>query len=162
MTFQPFLLGAAVFGVFAVLLLAVRRGPTTRHPMLILAGGALIAYVGGLIVVPRAGVDLALWAFSAVYWCLVMWFFFVFAGLYKSVSVRILNELLQRPGHRQSYREVMESYLVEESYRGRIDNLVDKGYLALEEGRLHLTEKGRRFAMAVRMLQRLYLIERSG
>src|SRR5205823_13309236 len=102
------------------------------------------------------------WALSAAYWFLVLSFLMVFGAIYKSISLRILLDLLERPQHRDSYEAILDRYVVHESYRDRTRILIAHGLATFGDPGLHLTRRGQRIAVGVSQLQRFFKIKESG
>jgi len=102
------------------------------------------------------------WPLFASYSLLSLTFLLAFGAVYKSISLRILGDLLQRPGRSDDYQGILARYIEEESYRARLSLLLSEGLATREDARLRLTPRGWRLANAVSTLQRFFAIRSSG
>ncbi len=131
-------------------------------PALIVIASAVAAYTAMVIVVTIFRPPFLFWPSSAVYWFLALCFLVAFGAIYKSISLRVLADLLDRPGRQDEYQAISSRYVKHESFHDRVRILVTDGLAVPSENGLVLTEKGRRMAVVVSSLQRLFKIERSG
>ena len=140
----------------------VVRGPARNAPMpavLVL----VFVFAASVFVTAWAGPwNTDPWSALALYWFGAVAYLFVFAGLYKSVSVRLLIDARHTPGGALDLRTVREGYLREESFHGRVKRLVDDGYIAEQSGVLRLTPKGTYVTRVVAPLQALLGVRLSG
>ena len=102
------------------------------------------------------------WDLTSLYWLLVMCHFFVFFGLLKSVSVRVLNDLGKSSTHTLDYQKTLNDYLVNESFKKRIELLQANGMILESNSRFILSKKGERLAKGAYFLQGLFSIKESG
>ena len=101
--------------------------------------------------------------YSATFFCGAMSFLFFWGGLYKSISARIMCDLYRRPDKSLSVDYIYEKYLLTESFKGRLEMLIESDLLARDEKDAYsLTPKGQRFVGRVGFLQRMYKINFSG
>ena len=148
----------------------VHRATTGRTPP-----GSLSAGKGPAVTATSVGIYLAMvgtvaglgrrvlfWPLSASYWFLAFCFLMAFGAIYKSISLRILLDLLDRPNRSESYEAILERYVQHESYQDRLGILVADGLATREHAAFQLTRKGRRIAATAHAVQRLFKIERSG
>jgi len=91
-----------------------------------------------------------------------MAFFFVFFGLLKSVSLRVLIDLLESPAFTIDYHFLLEEYLVKDSFAKRIEILQTRKMVCMEDGKLILLQKGRWAISKVATLQDIFMVKRSG
>ena len=89
-------------------------------------------------------------------------FLMAFGALYKSISLRILLDLLDRPGHAGLYSAILARYVAAESFENRLTVMQENGFAVPTPAGYALTDKGRRLAGLVGVLHRLFAIERSG
>ncbi len=89
-------------------------------------------------------------------------FLMAFGGIYKSISLRILLDLLNRPNRCDRYETILNRYVERESYQGRLRILIGDGLATRVPAGFQLTRKGRRIAAAAHALQRLFKIGTSG
>jgi hypothetical protein len=99
---------------------------------------------------------------SIVFWFTALLFLMAFGALYKSISLRILLDLLDRPGQAGLYSAILGRYVAAESFESRLAVMQENGFAVLTPAGYALTDKGRRLARLVGALHRLFAIERSG
>lgn len=103
-----------------------------------------------------AGVDAA--ALCAVVWIelfLIISYFFVYAGVARSVSVTILARLVEVPEGVVSFDALVEGYRRSSRFADRIA-LMEKNRLVRRDGEtVHLTPRGRVFSRGMCVLSRL-------
>jgi hypothetical protein len=109
-----------------------------------------------------AGESLGFWSYSVTYWFFGACFIVFFGAVFKSISLRILLDLLNRPDRRDSYQRVLETYVIQESYQNRLAVVQAKLLASRVDNCFVLTERGRRLASLIVRLQRAFAIERSG
>lgn len=159
-------LPGAGFGVFLALhLLAWQFLPRPRKGTftLTLAASAALIFVGGAAC-GWGGLPLSptLWISGPIYAFLVMTYFHFYFGLDRSVSVRILGELVQAPGGRLSLEELDRIYPKRAMVTSRMDVLVAKGHVVIEQGWYRCTAKGLRYVRFALYGRRLYNLDASG
>jgi len=91
-----------------------------------------------------------------------MAFLFVFVGLYKSISVRILYDLIQNTDLKLDYNITLNEYLIEESYKKRIDILLKRKMVFVRNGKFLLTDKGKKYIAVYAKVQKVFSINQSG
>lgn len=154
---------AGVAGFISYLLVSMvllRR--SSASPAAVVTLTALAMYPATLAATLLLGWTVAFWPFSAIYWCLSLIFLMIFGAVYKSISLRILLDLLERPGRSDDYAAVLQRYVSEESFERRLRVMLDAGFAARDANGFRLTEKGRRIATIVRGVQAAFAIEASG
>ena len=131
-------------------------------PSRIVIGAAVVVGIvtvaGALVMRPV----IFFWPLFASYSLLSLTFLLVFGAVYKSISLRILGDLLQRPERSDDYQGILARYIEEESYRARLSLLVSEGLAEREDAGFRLTPKGWHLAKAVSNLQRFFAIRSSG
>ena len=77
---------------------------------------------------------------------LLLFFFFVecFYHIERSVTLRLLVELLEHPKGAATTEEIMREYSVDDMIRRRLADLLRNGWVRESDGRFQLTDKGRR------------------
>ncbi len=94
----------------------------------------------------------------AYLWHLLL--FFAYAEFYymveRSVTLRFLAEILQRPGGQAALDGLRADYNVEHMIRRRLALLEENGFIEQREGRWRLKPKGRRMAAAMRVSAWIY------
>ena len=132
------------------------------EPALVVIG---LGYVVFLLPIPAlllAGQSINLWAFAVSYWFFVVSFLVIFGALYKSISLRILRDLLEKPGLSERCDVILARYIVEESYQSRLEVIQKRGLAIRKDDGYALTERGHRIARLVRAVQTVFGIRRSG
>jgi DNA-binding HxlR family transcriptional regulator len=156
------LFGGLGFLLYLACVVIMLRIACAAGPSRIVIGAAVIVgivtVVGALVVRPV----ILFWPLFASYSLLSLTFLLVFGAVYKSISLRILGDLLQRPERSDDYQRILARYIEEESYRARLSLLVSEGLAEREDARFRLTPKGGRLAKAVSNLQRFFVIRSSG
>jgi hypothetical protein len=156
-----FSLGVVAFVAYVAVILVLLRIWTSRAgAVVVLAAAAL--HPSSLAVALLLCFDVAFWTFSATYWCLALLFLMAFGAIYKSISLRILLDLLECPGRSENYDSILNRYVAEESFGHRLGVIQASGFARLEEDGYRLTPKGLRLAKSVRFAQTIFSIERSG
>jgi hypothetical protein len=155
------LAGAVAFLAYLISVAALLRrseGSPAKTAILM----ALALYPPALLL---AGVALGrapFWAFSASYWFLTLCFLMVFGAVYKSLSLRMLLDLLEAPGRSSAKDELFARYIRDVSYRHRLEVIQESGFATRTGEGFTLTERGRGLARIIATLQRAFAIERSG
>jgi hypothetical protein len=82
----------------------------------------------------------------------LLFFLFVecFYHIERSVTLRLLVELLEHPHGAATGVEIMRDYSVDDMIRRRLEDLIRNRWVEESGGRFRLTEKGRRFATVMR------------
>lgn len=159
---SAFLPAAAGFGVFLAVAIFAPRIIVVRAPATFVCAAGSAVYTALLAVSAATGNTIAFWPVSALYWFLFLAFLVLFLVVYRSVSLRILGDLLDRPGHAEPYERLFENYLRSETVAARLALLVEIGNVRQGAPGLELTDKGRRNGRIVAALQRLFKIEFGG
>lgn len=149
--------GLADIGAVALILRRVRASP---------AGVAIVSSVAVYLVLPALvlalGVPASFWALSISYWFVSVSFLMVFGAVYKSISLRMLLTLYERPGRSAPEEAIRAGYVEADSFENRLGVIVDSGFAEETEHGYVLLAKGRRVARIAAALQRVFAIERSG
>jgi hypothetical protein len=154
--------GTIGFGAYLLLVFIGLRALRGVAASAVVTGASVIVYFGTVAAATVFGSVVRFWPLSATYWFLALCFLMVFGAIYKSISLRILLDLLRRPHGTDRYDAVLGRYIEGDSYPNRLQVMVDSGLAVRDSRELRLTDKGRRLAAAVARLQALYKIERSG
>ncbi len=155
-------LGAAGFTAYLGTLLVMLRVSHRTTPALVVTASALAVYGAMIVVAASLGRTVLFWPVSATYWFLAACFLMGFGAIYKSISLRILLDLLNRPGRADRYEGILNRYVQEESYQRRLSVLQEAGLAIRGTVGYEVTPKGRRLASIIDALQRLFKIESSG
>jgi hypothetical protein len=149
-----------VFYVAALAMALRRRGMAA--PALVAIGVALFAYVAMIVVAVGVNRAVSFWAISAIFWFPTMVFLMAFGALYKSVSLRILVDLLDAPGNAELCSTILQRYIAAESFQARLALMLENKWTIRSSAGYALTKTGRRLARLVAVLQRMFAIQRSG
>ena len=68
------------------------------------------------------------------YLMFVMVYLHIFVGILKSVSIRILNELLLKDSKKLSLKDLKNEYSHQDLFNARIDSLVKNNWIKLDKG----------------------------
>ena len=151
--------GFATYVLSAALVLRLMPGAAPSRAVVLLA---IVVGVGTIGVAAAALPVVAVWPLVASYSFLSLVFLLAFGAIYKSISLRILGDLLQRPGRRDTYDAILVRYIEDESYRTRLTLLVSEGLARRVPAGFTLTARGERLARTVSTVQRLFHIGASG
>ena len=154
-----------VIPAFAAFLAAIVVGPrlvSVKAPAVFVCAAGAAVYAAFLAVIVATGNTILFWPVSALYWFLFLVFLVIFLVVYRSASLRIMGELLDRPGHAESYESLFERYLRLESLNSRLGLLVETSYARDTGSGFELTEKGKKRGRLVAALQKLFNIEFGG
>jgi hypothetical protein len=153
------LVGALLYLVAVVLWLRVRpaTSPTVTVVLAVLPVYLCVLVGAGMVLQP-----VRFWPMTAAYALGALVFLLFFGALYKSVSLRIMMDLLKQPGAAAPYASIEERYMQTESFEARVTLLRAEGFMTGRDTALQLTEKGARLGWFVDRLQRMFAIETSG
>lgn len=165
MNMRALLLAGAAMAAFLVLHLIVWRVTRRRHGVMTLV--ALAGIVGAIVAVSALwlrGATLvpALWTAVPVYACAVMAYLHWYVGIVRSVSVRIMGELLLASTHTLARSALAERYAPEGMVAHRLETLADHGWLTRDGAAYVVTPRGARLARADRFFVRLYALRQTG
>jgi hypothetical protein len=155
-------IGIAGFALYLATIAVVLRRSRARFPAHIVTGAALLVYVAVVAAAGLLGRGANFWMLSIFFWFPAVAFLMVFGAVYKSISLRILVDLLARPAHTELYSAVLARYVEAESFERRLDVMLENGFATLTPEGYALTDKGRRLTHGLSALQQLFAIETSG
>jgi hypothetical protein len=150
------------FVVYVAMVAIALRLPWTNSPARATIGLALFAYFMVLAAAAVLGRNANFWTVSIVFWFPALLFLMGFGAVYKSISFRILLDLLDRPGRTELYSAILARYVATESFENRLAVMQEHGFAVLTSAGFELTDKGRRLAKVISAMQRLFAIQRSG
>ena len=156
------LFGIAGFLFYLAAVAVALRLPWALSPARAVIGIALLVYAAAGGAAAVFGRNVNFWNMSIVFWFTTLLFLMAFGALYKSISLRILLDLLDRPGHAGLYSAILARYVAAESFESRLTVMQENGFAILTPAGYVLTDRGRRLAGLVGSLHRLFAIERSG
>ena len=150
-------LGCASFGFFVLVVTHVwvwRRRPSSAPRMLELSGLAALGGAAGIFARSAAGGDLlGLAVVSWIYFFIAVFYFFIYAGIARAVSVTFLARLHLAPAGRLELDALIREYLGSARFEDRLDQMEAMGLLR-QEDRVRLTPRGRTAASALKTLSR--------
>ena len=162
MSIQGFGAGLGGFAAYILAAVVIIRVLRVISPAVLVLAAAWIVYGAMLILLPMVGAVVHFWATSITYWFLTLCFLMAFGAIYKSVSLRVLRDLLKTEGRSQSHDAILARYIREESYQRRLALLESEGFALRQPEGYVLTPKGNRLAGVAHVIQRVFRIERSG
>ena len=156
------LIGLITFIVFFVLQNILIKLLKKKFPFYIFLGSSLVSYISTLLMFNLSDKVINIYPYSSFYWFLVMGFLFYYFSLTKSVSVRILTDLLDSNQKELEYNNLLNSYLTQDSFLNRLDVLLNRNLIVHRNNEYTLTKKGRRIASLYIKIQKLFLVKNSG
>ena len=124
--------GGLGFVAYLTVVLVLVRVLNRMAPALVVTASSLVVYVTMLLVAARLGRAVRFWPVSATYWFLALCFLTAFGAIYKSISLRILLDLLNRPDRSERLEAILDRYVRRESYQARLSILVADGLTTQE------------------------------
>ena len=161
-TNNGFDLGFLAFLAYFALVLVLLRVNHRRDPAWLVMVALPAAFVAGLVLFVVLERRFNFWSYATGYSFFSLCFLMAFGAVYKSLSLRILLDLLDKPGRSDSYDNIYKRYLVEDSFQNRLTVIKDKGLVSVSGERYILTARGEALSRRVFALQRLFGISRSG
>jgi hypothetical protein len=155
-------LGAAAFAFYIAAVAVILRLARTISPALVAVAAALFAYLAALVAAIVISQTVNFWTISIVFWFPTMTFLMAFGALYKSVSLRILVDLLARPGQMELCSIILQRYIAAESFENRLALMLENKWTIPTSAGYALTERGQRIARLLTVLQQMFAIQRSG
>lgn len=160
------LTAVAGFGFFLCLHVIIWRLPGFRSKsfrlMLILAA---VAYGAGLAFAwwsSRPDIEAHFWVSASFYSLLLLLYLHFYSGILRSVSVRILEALVNSKKGKLTLHELDSVYSKSGMVEKRLSALVRNGWLNESDGRYTCEPKGVRFARLASLLARVYGLEKTG
>ena len=123
---------------------------------------SFIPYILTLFLYYFMSYNLYFWSYTLLYCFLNILSYFVFYALVKSVSVRILIDLLSTSNFLLTYNAILDDYILKDSFSRRIDLLIENGMISMSSNNLILTKKGKNFIFIIIVIQKLFQIKFSG
>ena len=159
---EAFIGGVCGFAFYFVLVVCLLRLPQRKAPVPVAITASILVYMAVLAIAMLSGRVVMFWHLSATYWFLALCFLMVFGAVYKSISLRILFDLLNQPARSELYAGILGRYIEQESYRSRLEIMMSNGLAVRLPAGFQLTEKGRRIAATTHAIQQAFNIQRSG
>ncbi len=156
-----FLFPIGGFVVYILVVLMLLR-ISSMSPAALVCISALVLYPLTLVIPLILGTSIEFFNFSAIYWFLTALFLLAFGAVYKSISLRILLDLLERPDRSENYEAILARYIFKDSFENRLEVMRKAGLAMLKESDIELTAKGRTIVAYIFLLQRIFAIEQTG
>ena len=102
------------------------------------------------------------WVSGPLHFCLFMLYTHLYVGIDKSVSVRIMGELVTRPKKRLTYKELDNLYSPRNMVQARLNLLVEKGWLKENNGKYECLSKAKKLAKLNLFTKNMFLLEQTG
>jgi hypothetical protein len=150
--------GFAIYLLIVLMLLRV----SSMSPAALVCISALALYPLTLAMPLVLKISIEFFRFSATYWFLTALFLLAFGAIYKSISLRILLDLLEQPERSENYEAILGRYIFKESFENRLEVMRKAGLAMATDGNYELTEKGRAMAAFISLLQRIFAIKQTG
>jgi hypothetical protein len=104
---------------------------------------------------------IAYWHGAALYWFAFMGYLYGYSALQKSISLRTLLALHDRPG-RSADLDTIDAEIVRRSFLERADILVQGGMADVTDGRYTPTARATKAAHQIALVRRLFGVVSSG
>lgn len=157
-----FELGFLAFLAYLALVLVLLRVNHRRDPAWLVLIALPVAFAAAMSLFVALDCRFNFWSFATGYSFFSLCFLMAFGAVYKSLSLRILLDLLDKPDRSDSYDNIYKRYLVEDSFHNRLTVIRDKGLVTTSGDRYLLSARGEALSSRVLALQRLLGISRSG
>lgn len=151
------------FFTYVLTILVILRIMRKTEPTIVVLISASAIYGFSIALAMVANQHVNFWYFSISYWFLVLSFLLAFGAVYKSLSLRMLLVLLEKPNRAHSTQSFREEYIFGDSFDNRLQLIIDQGLAKRrEQNEFELTSRGANWAASLVKLQRLFGIMRSG
>jgi len=134
----------------------------TASPAALATVSSLVAYLVLPALVYMLEIRASFWALSVSYWFVAVSFLMVFGAVYKSISLRMVLDLHERPGRSAPEAAIKAGYVEADGFESRLGVIVESGFAKKAAEGYLLLPKGRRVARLAAALQQAFAIERSG
>ena len=129
--------------------------------MAILAIAAVISHAASVLLGFATVQQFQYWNAASLFSFGAMLYVFAFGAVYKSVSLEILLDLAQRPGHTAALSDIVDRK-VPEIFRGRTDILVSGGQVERTGASFAVTAAGRAVAARIAQMRSAFAIGDTG
>ena len=148
----------AVFAIFFFLILhfVIWQLDCARNwSVILIAGLSIFTY---LITICTSSVDIYshIWVSCPLYMFVMMLYLQFYMGIDRSVSIRILGEILKTDNKRLDVKELDRFYSQVSMIQSRLDLLVNKGFLREKDGKYVCTRKGAFLAWFAILTRKVY------
>jgi len=103
-----------------------------------------------------------LWTSGPFYFCLIMLYSHFYVGFLKSVSIRIIEELVKQPNKSITLEEIKEIYPAKEMVKTRLNLLEEKKWLTKKEEKYFCLSKATRTVLINMYLHKIFLLNKTG
>ena len=103
-----------------------------------------------------------IWISGPLYICLIMIYTHLYVGIDKSVSIRIMGELVNHPKKRLTWKELEELYPTKLMIKSRLDLLVEKEWLKKKNGNYKCLSKGKKLVKINLLVKKLFCLDTTG
>ena len=159
---MSYLIGIIGYIIFlAILLISLHLFKIKRHILHMTIYSSTIYFLS-MKYVQYLSIQLHFWSFTACFWFLLMIHYFLFFGFLKSVSVRVLSDLFTSPNNVLNFTMLLNQYLKDESFKKRIDILLEKEMVTDINGKYSLTKKSKFIISKFIIIQNLFMVKESG
>ena len=102
------------------------------------------------------------WVSGPFYFCLIMVYTHLYVGIDKSVSIRLMGELVTSSNNTLKWEELDNLYSPIEMVKPRLDLLVDKNWLVIRNGKYLCLPKIETLVKINILFQKLYRLDKTG
>lgn len=107
-------------------------------------------------------IDIDNYFVSSSYLMLIMLYLHFYVGITRSVSIRILGEILSAKELSMSLDSIEKIYPAKYMLQHRLETLVDHGWLSFDNEQYTCTDKGRMIANGELLMKYIYTINQTG
>ena len=156
---------AALVVFFAVHLIVWQFESIKSRGFILIAELSCLVYaavVSGLHFIFGVFVVEHIWVSAPFYFFFIMLYLHFYVGIDKSVSIRILGELVETENGELCLEDLQEVYPQEGMVKPRMDLMVEKKWLIEKEGSYYCDTKGEMLARIALLLKKIYSIPVTG
>jgi hypothetical protein len=151
--------GFFLFLILFFVFLIVSRVAKSRSPATILCLSSLSVYGVGLLFFIALNIPVKFFEFSSSYWFFSFSMMMVFFAVYKSISLRMMLDLENKPA---TLELILSEYIQQESYKERLNILIQNGFVDGAPQGYQLSLKGKKYATVILYIQKIFSINQSG
>jgi Na+-transporting NADH:ubiquinone oxidoreductase subunit NqrB len=151
--------GFFLFLILFLVFLIASRVAKSRSPATILCLSSLGVYGLGLLFFIAFDISVKFFDFSSSYWFFSFSMMMVFFAVYKSISLRMMLDLENKPA---TLELILAEYIQQESYKERLNILIQNGFVDSTPQGYQLSLKGKKYATVILYIQKIFNINQSG
>ena len=102
------------------------------------------------------------WVSGPLHFCLFMLYTHLYVGIDKSVSLRIIGELVTSPQKKITWEELGDLYSPRKMTQPRLNLLVEKGWLKENNGKYECLSKAKKLVKLNLFAKKMFLLEQTG